>query len=75
MGKKIKNIPKSHKYKIGDSVYFKFAGSWHKGNIIELTFENDGHATYTATTSANGRIYPCLGLNESKEVGWVLYEK
>jgi hypothetical protein len=39
--------------------------------VIELTKENDGHATYTATTSANGRIYPCLGFNESKPVGWI----
>lgn len=74
MAKK-KNIPTKHKFKIGDRVTFKFAGSWHIGNVIELTTENDGHATYTTTTSGNGRIYPCLGLNESKEVGWVNYEK
>lgn len=69
-----KQVPKKHKFKIGDRVIFKFAGSWHVGQIIELTTENDGHATYTATTSANGRIYPCLGINGSKEVGWVNYE-
>lgn len=71
---KKKQYPKKHKFKIGDKATFKFAGSWHVGQIIELTFENDGHATYTATTSANGRIYPCLGLNASKETGWVHYE-
>lgn len=73
MAKKKKKIPLTHKFKIGDTVRFKFAGSWHQGTIIELTKETDGHATYTATTSANGRVYPCLGLNESREVGWVLY--
>ena len=66
-----KKIPKRHKCKIGDIVTFKFAGSWHRGEVIELTFDTDGHATYTATTSGNGRIYPRLGINESKEVGWV----
>lgn len=64
-------IPKRHRFKIGDTVKFKFAGSYHIGTVIELTKENDGHATYTATTSANGRIYPCLGFNESKPVGWI----
>jgi len=73
MAKKI--IPTEHKFNIGDIVHFKFAGSWHKGKIIELTNDNDGHATYTATTSANGRIYPCLGINKSKEVGWVHYQE
>lgn len=68
---KKKQVPKKHKFKIGDRVVFKFAGSWHIGQVIELTTENDGHATYTATTSGNGRIYPCLGLNGSKDVGWV----
>lgn len=71
MAKK-KNIPKTHKCKVGDVVTFRFAGSWHRGEVIELTNDPDGHATYTATTSANGRIYPRLGLNESKEVGWIL---
>lgn len=74
MAKK-KIIPTEHKFKVGDVVYFKFAGSWHKGKIIELTNDNDGHATYTATTSGNGRIYPCLGINKSKEVGWVHYQE
>lgn len=72
--RKKKNIPTKHVFKIGDVVTFKFAGSWHRGKIIELTNDNDGHATYTTTTSANGRIYPSLGLNESKEIGWV-YKK
>lgn len=71
---KKKKVPKQHKYNVGDRVVFKFAGSWHVGQVIELTTESDGHATYTTTTSANGRIYPCLGINESKEVGWVHYE-
>ena len=71
---KKKQVPKQHKYKVGDRVVFKFAGSWHVGQVIELTTESDGHATYTATTSANGRIYPCLGINESKDVGWVHHE-
>jgi len=71
MTKSKKQIPKRHKFKIGDVVTFKFAGSWHKGPVVELTYDNDGHATYTATTSANGRIYPCLGIDQSKEVGWV----
>ena len=74
MVRKKKQIPTKHKFKIGDVVKFKFAGSWHVGQIIELTKENDGHATYTTTTSANGRIYPCLGINESKETGWVLHQ-
>ena len=71
---KKKQVPKQHKYKVGDRVVFKFAGSWHVGQVIELTTESDGHATYTATTSANGRIYPCLGTNGSKDIGWVHYE-
>lgn len=66
-----KYIPKRHYYKIGDVVKFKFAGAWHVGEVIELTKEKDGHATYTATTSANGRIYPCLGVDQSKPVGWI----
>lgn len=70
MAKK-KQIPTEHKVKLGDIVRFKFAGSCHQGEIIELTFDPDGHATYTATTSGNGRIYPRLGLNQSKEVGYV----
>ena len=72
--RKKKQIPTKHHFKVGDVVTFKFAGSWHRGTIIELTIESNGHATYTATTSANGRIYPCLGYNESKETGWV-YKK
>jgi plastocyanin len=69
--KKKKYIPTKHVFKVGDVVTFKFAGSWHKGKVIELTQENNGHATYTATTSANGRIYPCLGLNGSNDTGWI----
>jgi len=66
--------PTKHKFKLGDRVYFKFAGSWHKGNVTELTFQTDGHATYTAVTSGNGRVYPCLGLNGSNDTGWIHYE-
>jgi hypothetical protein len=73
MAKK-KDKPKRHKYKIGDVVNFKFAGSWHIGEVMELTKENDGHATYTATTSGNGRIYPRLGLDGSCETGWIRYK-
>ena len=73
--RKKKKYPKRHRYGIGDVVKFKFAGSWHTGTIIELTKENDGHATYVASTSANGRIYPCLGLDESKPTGWICTKK
>ena len=73
--RKKKKYPKRHRYHIGDVVKFKFAGSWHIGTIIELTKENDGHATYVASTSANGRIYPCLGLDESKPTGWISTKK
>lgn len=69
---KKKPVPKRHRYKVGDVVKFKFAGSYHTGEVLELTKEPDGHATYTATTSANGRIYPCLGINNSKPVGWIV---
>ena len=72
---KKKHIPTTHKFKVDDRVVFKFAGSWHVGHVIELTTENDGHATYTATTSGNGRIYPCLGIDGSKETGWIHTEK
>ena len=68
---KKKTIPKRHKCGVGEVVVFKFAGSWHRGEVIELTFDPDGHATYTTTTSGNGRIYPRLGINQSKEIGWI----
>lgn len=72
MTRKRNNFPTKHKFKIGDTVTFKFAGSKHQGQIIELTKQTNGHATYTATTSANGRIYPCLGLDGSNDTGWIV---
>lgn len=72
MAKKRPVKPKRHKCKIGDVVKFKFAGSFHYGEVIELTKEKDGHATYTVTTSGNNMIYPCLGLNGSKETGYII---
>jgi hypothetical protein len=71
MTKKKNKFPTKHKYKVGDIVVFKFAGSWHRGEVIELTTQVNGHATYTTTTSANGRIYPCLGLDGSSDTGWI----
>lgn len=69
--KKKKKIPKTHRYKVDDVVVFHFAGSTRTGTVIELTKEADTkHATYTV--SSGGIIYPCLGLNGSKEVGNVL---
>ena len=71
MKRKRNKIPKRHKYKLGDIVIFKFAGSWRKGKVIELTRQPDNHATYTCMTSGNNRIYPQLGLDGSKETGWI----
>jgi len=66
--KKSKSItPKKHKVKIGDCVNFRFAGINRTGEVIELTFREDGHATYTV--KCKGIIYPSLGLNGSMEVG------
>lgn len=72
MPKKKPNKPLRHKCKVGDVVKFKFAGSFHYGEVIELTKDTDQHATYTVTTSGNNRIYPRLGLNGSKWVGYVI---
>ena len=69
---KRKTIPKRHRAKIGDVVKFKFAGSHHVGEVTELTNDKDGHATYTVVTSADNRIYPCLGINESKWTGYII---
>ena len=66
--KKKKKIPKRHRYKVDDRVVFKFAGSTRVGVVIELTKESTGHATYTViTTGVRNRIYPCLGLDTSKD--------
>lgn len=71
--KKKKSIPKTHRYKINDRVVFKFAGSTRVGVVIELTKELTGHATYTVVTSGiRTRIYPCLGLDTSKDIGNIL---
>lgn len=70
--RKSKNVPKRHKFKIGDVVKFRHAGSTRTGKVIELTRESDQHATYTVTTSADGIIYPCLGLDGSKPVGNII---
>ena len=73
MAKKKKKIPKTHRFKIDDVVIFTFAGSKRIGTVIELTREDNRHATYTVrTTGARDRIYPCLGYINSKEVGNVL---
>lgn len=68
---KKKTFPKRHKRKIKDRVHFYHAGSYRKGTIIELTFENNGHATYTVDGDDN-KIYPCLGLDESKPGGYII---
>ena len=70
MAKKKKYIPKRHRFDIGIRVKFHFAGRDKTGTIIELTKEDNGHATYTV--EANGVIYPCLGFEKSKDVGNVL---
>ena len=72
---KRKSYPKRHKYAIGDNVVFVFAGSKKIGRVIEKTWEEVGvnpkaHATYVIS-SAN-RIYPCVGLDGSKEFGNII---
>ena len=67
-----KKFPKRHKFKLGDKVVFRHAGSTRVGTVTELTRESDSHATYTVTVSSNGRIYPCLGLDGSKDLGYVI---
>lgn len=74
MSRKKPKRHKRHKFKLGDVVTFKHAGSWRKGQVTELTKETGGWATYTVTVSGNGRIYPCLGINGEKESGWILHE-
>ena len=70
--KKRKTFPKTHRFKIGATVIFRHAGSTRIGNVTEHTRESDRHATYTVTTSGNGRIYPCLGLDGSKPTGYII---
>ena len=60
---------KTHKYKLDTVVVFVFAGSKRVGKIIELTKE-EKQATYTVLS--RGIIYPCIGLDYSKEVGSIL---
>jgi hypothetical protein len=72
---KRKSYPKRHTYKINDVVVFVFAGSKRIGRVIEKTWEEVGvnpkaHATYVIS-SAN-RIYPCVGLDGSKEFGNII---
>jgi hypothetical protein len=72
---KRKNYPKRHSYKIDDVVVFVFAGSKRLGKIIEKTWEEVGvdpkaHATYVI--SSGGTIYPCVGLDGSKEFGNII---
>ena len=70
--KKRRSFPKTHRFKVGDKVVFKHAGSVRIGHVTELTREADRHATYTVTTSGNNRIYPCLGLDGSKACGYII---
>ena len=74
MPRKKSKLPKTHRYKIGDIVRFRHAGSTRYGKVTELTKESD-HATYTVTTSGNDRVYPCLGLDGSKELGYVITDQ
>ena len=70
-----KKYPKRHKYAIGDTVVFVFAGSKRIGRVIEKTWEevgvdSKGHATYVISSS--GKVYPCVGLDGSKEFGSII---
>lgn len=60
----------THKFKIGEIVDFRFAGKSRVGHVIERTREDNRHATYTV--ESNGVIYPCLGLENSKQVGNII---
>jgi len=72
MRKTKRSIPKTHKAKIGDVVRFKHAGRIRSGQVIELTKQTDGHATYTVVSQHV--IYPQLGLNGSKWIGYIIVE-
>ena len=65
--RKKKIVPKRHRFKLNDRVIFLHAGSFRAGTVIELTNEVDGHATYTVRCLGIGRIYPCLGIDGSKD--------
>ena len=70
-----KKYPKRHLYKINDRVVFVFAGSKKIGKIIEKTWEDVGmklnvHATYVIQSA--GTIYPCVGVDGSKEFGNII---
>lgn len=70
-----KNYPKRHTYKINDIVVFVFAGSKRIGKIIELTWEEvglnpKGHATFVIKSGS--KIYPCVGVDGSKEFGNII---
>lgn len=67
MPKKKKIIPKRHRFKVNDKVIFLHAGSYRAGVVIDLTKESTGHATYTVRCLGIGRIYPCLGIDGSKD--------
>ena len=75
MPRKKPKFPKTHKFKIGDRVIFKHAGSYRVGTVTELTREITRHATYTVSTSGNNRIYPCLGLDGSKDAGYIISDE
>jgi len=77
MRKNKKIYPKRHRYRVGDPVVFRFAGTTRTGTVSELTREDVGinadvHATYVA--KALGIEYPCLGIDGSKEFGNILTE-
>lgn len=70
-----KSYPKRHTYKINDVVVFVFAGSTRIGSILERTWEEvgvnpKGHATYVI--KSGDKIYPCVGVDGSKEFGNIL---
>lgn len=69
-GKKL--LPKKHIASVGDVVRFKFAGMNKTGEIIELTTQDNDHATYTV--KSKGIIYPRLGLNGSEQTGYIIKE-
>lgn len=72
---KRKKYPKRHLYKINDIVVFVFAGSKRVGHIVEQTWDEvgmnpKGHATYVI--KAQGRFYPCVGIDGSKDFGNII---
>lgn len=71
MKKKRKQVIKVHKAKIGDMTRFHHAGIVRVGKIIELTKDSiTSGATYTVV--AKGIIYPCLGINGSNTIGYII---